>query len=46
MDYEEKTVECIECQKVMKIVTVSGQDDEDFLCPQCEAGEIDIGSFD
>jgi hypothetical protein len=40
--FEEKTVKCTNCGKDMKIITYSGFDASDYLCPKCAGAESSI----
>ncbi|MEM3374494.1 MAG: hypothetical protein QW757_04225 [Candidatus Woesearchaeota archaeon] len=40
LNYVEEEVTCVECGKVMKIVTIEGTDNSEYLCPKCSSGEF------
>lgn len=40
VNYVEKEVQCVECGKKMKIVTIEGTDNSEYLCPKCSAGDF------
>lgn len=40
VNYVEEKVICIECGKEMKIVTIEGADNSEYLCPKCSSGEF------
>ena len=42
--YVEIEAECIECGKKIKTVVLEGTDMSNFLCPQCEKGELVMDS--
>jgi Zn finger protein HypA/HybF involved in hydrogenase expression len=39
-EYIEIKVKCTECGKEMKIVTLTGTDTSDYLCPKCSTGDF------
>ncbi len=40
INYVEVTVNCTECGKEVKIVTLEGSDNSEFLCQKCSSGEF------
>ena len=38
----EEVFECIDCGKTVKKIVLIGTDNSNFVCPQCEMGEIDF----
>jgi len=40
INYIEVKVKCAECGKEVKIVTLEGTDNSDYLCPKCTTGDF------
>ncbi len=40
VNYVEEKVKCAECGRVMKIVTIEGTDNSEYLCPKCSSGDM------
>lgn len=40
INYIEQKVKCSECGKEVKIVTLEGADNSEYLCPKCSSGEF------
>ena len=39
--YEEKVFTCIECERSVKKIVPEGAHIDDYLCPNCEMGDMD-----